>query len=335
VLVPAAASALAFGLHGQLPRWWRHGRDPLGWLILAAVALPWYGLETWRRGEDFLAGFFLRHNVDRFLEPLQGHGGSLLFYLPALLLLLWPYTGLFVVTLPGVRRLREQPLDSFLWCWFLFVLGFFSLAATKLPHYLLYGATPLFLLMARRRAQLGSNVLAFLPALLLLGVTAALPWLLERYGPGIRNAYVREALGQADAFAPGWQPSAAALVLLVFLLACWWRAPLWPRLCAVALACSFAIGGLLLPAAGALQQRAVKEAALLARSQGWNVRTWRANLPSFAFYRRAVTPAAATVRPGDVILVRADAFDILAAGRQHRFAVLYRRGGILLLRVAG
>ena len=119
-----------------------------------------------------------------------------MYYLPAILVLLLPYTGLFLRTLPGLRKLRHPraaPLDTFLWCWFLFVFVFFSLAGTKLPHYLLYGATPLFILMARGRDTLRSHVLAFTPPLLFLGLVAALPVLLEGLTPGIRNPYVREA----------------------------------------------------------------------------------------------------------------------------------------------
>ncbi|MFS2018537.1 ArnT family glycosyltransferase, partial [Massilia sp. CT11-108] len=164
LLVPAAASLLAFGLQQRMADWWRAVRDPAGWLILLGVAGPWYALEYAARGDAFLAGFFMRHNVERFLVPLQGHAGSPFFYLPALLLLVLPYTGLLLATLPGMRRLRATPLDTLLWCWFLFVFGFFTLAGTKLTHYLLYGATPLFILMARRRHTLRSRVAALLPA---------------------------------------------------------------------------------------------------------------------------------------------------------------------------
>jgi 4-amino-4-deoxy-L-arabinose transferase-like glycosyltransferase len=343
LLVPAAASALAFGLHGQIGRWWRAARDPVGWLILLGVALPWYALETARRGDAFLAGFFLRHNVERFLSPLHGHGGSVFYYLPALLVLLLPYTGLFLATLPGIRRLRTQPLDTFLWCWFLFVLAFFSLAATKLPHYLLYGATPLFILMARARHVLrpgpGGVLLAFVPALLFLAALAAVPRVLPRLlaqsathgGAGARNAYVREALARLDAFGEAWQGAAVALLLLVAFLACWRRAPLWPRVGAAGLACSFAIGGLLLPALAELQQGPVREAARLARAHGWAVRAWRINAPSFSFYRGAVTPTVDVPGPGEVILTRADALPLLGPYAEGA-VVLYRKGGILLLR---
>lgn len=335
LLVPGAASALAFGLQGRMRHWWRAVRDPVGWLILLAVAGPWYVLEYTARGDAFLAGFFLRHNVERFLVPLQGHAGSPFFYLPALLLLVLPYTGLLLATLPGVRRLRATPLDTLLWCWFLFVLGFFTLAGTKLPHYLLYGATPLFILMARRRHAPRSRAAALWPALLLLAAVAALPLVLRLAAPGARNAYVREALSRDDVFGAAWHAQAIALLAGVLLLALWPQrartAGPWPRLVAAALACSYAIGGLLLPAAAELQQGPVKRAALLARQAGWPVRSWRINVPSFSVYRAAVTPATDVPRPGDVILTRSDALD----GLPPRFCVLFREGGVLLVRIDG
>jgi 4-amino-4-deoxy-L-arabinose transferase-like glycosyltransferase len=337
LLVPGAASLLAFSLAGRARGWWRAVRDPVGWAILLAVAMPWYGLEYARRGDAFVAGFFLRHNVERFLSPLQGHGGSLLYYLPATLVLLLPFTGLFLRTLPvglhhlrQLRRPRAEPLDTFLWCWFAFVFVFFSLAGTKLPHYLLYGVTPLFILMARERNALRSNLLAFVPPLLLLGLVAALPQLLQRLAPGIRNPYVREALGRPDAFGTAWQLGAAALLAAVLGLALWRGASLWRRLAAAGLLCSLALGGLLLPALAELQQGPVKEAARLARRAGWPVHSWRINVPSFSVYRGAVTPATPQPRAGQVILTRSDALGALGPVQ-----LLYRKGGVVLARLPG
>jgi 4-amino-4-deoxy-L-arabinose transferase-like glycosyltransferase len=339
LLVPGAASCLAYALQGRAAAWWRAARDPLGWLILLAVAAPWYLLEYGRRGDAFLAGFFMRHNVERFLAPLQGHGGGLLYYVPAMLLLLLPWSGLLLQTLPALpslRRPRERPLahplDVFLWSWFLFVFVFFSLAATKLPHYLLYGATPLFILMARRRDAPRPAWLAFAPALLLLAAVAALPHLLQHAAPGIRNPYLREALGRTEVFGAGWQAGAMLLLGGAVGLALWRRSAPWPRLAALGLLCSGAIAVLLLPAVAELQQGPVKEAALLARRAGWQVYRWRIDAPSFSVYRGAVTPAipaTAAPRPGDVILTRSDALADLD-GTQ----VLYRKGGVLLLRMS-
>jgi 4-amino-4-deoxy-L-arabinose transferase-like glycosyltransferase len=341
LLVPGAASCLAYALQGRLANWWRAVRDPVGWLILLAVAAPWYLLEYARRGDAFLAGFFLRHNVERFMSPLQGHSGSVLYYLPAVLVLLLPYTGLFLRILPLDRpdlgKLRGRPVDVFLWCWFLFVLVFFSLAGTKLPHYLLYGVTPLFILMARGRHALRSSWLVFVPPLLLLGTVAALPHLLARFAPASRNAYVREALSRTEVFGANWQWAALVLLAAALVLAAWNRVSPWPRLAATGLLCAASLAGLVLPALAELQQGPVKEAALLARSKGWDVRSWRINVPSFSVYRGAVTPGTPQPRPGDVILTRSDALPELAtlAGRDGRtgFDVLYRKGGVLLLKM--
>lgn len=338
LLVPGAASALAYGVLGRLREWRRAACDPVGWLILLAVAAPWYLLEYARRGDAFLAGFFMRHNVERFMAPLQGHGGSVLYYAPALLLLVLPYSTLLVATLPGLGRVwrarHDEPVDTFLWCWFLFVLVFFSLASTKLPHYLLYGVTPLFVLMARARHRLRSNPIAFAPGLLCLGAVLALPFVLARAAPALRNTYLREALGRPEAFGPAWLAGAALLLGVMLGLALWRRAPLWPRLAASALVCTCATCALLLPALAELQQGPVRDAALLARSRGWAVHSWRINAPSFSVYRGAVTPGAAAsgggARPGagQVILTRSDALPALGAVQ-----VLYRKGGIVLLRM--
>jgi 4-amino-4-deoxy-L-arabinose transferase-like glycosyltransferase len=361
LLVPGGASAIAFLLCKRGADWWRAVRDPAGWLILIAVAGPWYALEYARRGDAFLAGFFLRHNVERFLVPLQGHAGGPLYYVPALLVLVLPYTTLLLATLPGLRRPRAAPLDTLLWCWFLFVLVFFTLAGTKLPHYLLYGATPLFILMARERHALRNRWLALLPALLLAGSVAALPYALRHAAPGVRDAYVREALSRQGVFDAAWQAQSLVLVAGVLALAAWpgrsragaavastntsVEAPTdagesseredsgagtWPRLAAAALLASWALGGLLLPAVGELQQGPVKRAALLARQAGWTVRSWRIDAPSFSVYRGAVTPRSDGPRPGDVILTRSNALDGLGPVR-----VLYREGGVVLVRMAG
>jgi hypothetical protein len=149
---------------------------------------------------------------------------------------------------------------------------------------------------------------------------------------------VREALAQPEVFGRAWQAGAALLLGAGIGLTVWHGAAPWSRLAAMGLLCTLATGGLLLPTLGALQQAPVKEAALLARRAGWDVHSWRINMPSFSFYRAAPTPATPLPRPGQVILTRSDALDELARLRAHTgpgARVLYRKGGILLLRMSG
>jgi hypothetical protein len=78
----------------------------------------------------------------------------------------------------------------------------------------------------------------------------------------------------------------------------------------------------------------VKVAAEVARRAGWEVLSWRINVPSFSVYRKAVTPAAPNppqlLRPGQVILTRSDALEALGPVQ-----LLYRKGGVVLARIRG
>ncbi len=329
LLIPFAVSAMAFGLHGKWREWRQAVLDPAGWGILLAVAAPWYAIEYVRHGDAFIAGDFMHDDVEHFIAPLQGQGGNALYYMPVLLLLLLPYSGLFLRILPAVRQLRARPLDTFLWCWFLFVLVLFSLAADKLPHSLWYGMTPLFVLMAMRRGLLQSRLLAFAPPTLLLAAVVLLPAALQYFGAAIGDPYLREALTRREAFGIGYRVAAPTALLACLALAMMPRYQVWQKLVGAGVLCAGTVGGLVLPALGELRQGPVKEAALFARDAGLLVRTWHFNVPSFSVYRGKITESAATPRPGEVLLTRSSTLAGLGG-----FDVLYRKGGVMLVRLA-
>jgi 4-amino-4-deoxy-L-arabinose transferase-like glycosyltransferase len=79
--------------------------NPLGLLILIAIVAPWYAYAYALHGQDFIDGFIMRHNVQRFSGSLEGHGGSAFYYLIAVPLLLLPWSGLFFNALARIRRL--------------------------------------------------------------------------------------------------------------------------------------------------------------------------------------------------------------------------------------
>jgi 4-amino-4-deoxy-L-arabinose transferase-like glycosyltransferase len=72
------------------------------------------------------------------------------------------------------------------------VLAFFSLSGTKLPHYVLYGSTPLFLLLARHWGSGGR--LPLFGAVALLGLWPALPWLTVMLAERASNGYYADQL---------------------------------------------------------------------------------------------------------------------------------------------
>jgi 4-amino-4-deoxy-L-arabinose transferase-like glycosyltransferase len=148
-LVPAAAllgvAVLAKGLLPlalALPLLWM-GRSRLRDLIRPApiaafllVAAPWYGAMTVRYGHGFFDDFFLKHHLERFTSAaaLQ-HGQPFWFYGPVLVAALFPWSPL--VALLFRTSLYQERRRRFLLLWLAFGLVFLSLAANKLPGYLL------------------------------------------------------------------------------------------------------------------------------------------------------------------------------------------------------
>jgi 4-amino-4-deoxy-L-arabinose transferase-like glycosyltransferase len=128
-------------------------RPLLAIAVVAAIALPWYiavGLTT---DGEWLRGFLGKHNVDRFLKPMEGHRGPIVYYIPAVLIGMFPWSVFLPLAIfETVRRFRatDAPQASlrFVLCWAGLYLGFFSLAGTKLPSYVLPAYPALAIMIA-------------------------------------------------------------------------------------------------------------------------------------------------------------------------------------------
>src|SRR5438477_1005166 len=128
--------------------WWP------GWLLFAAVAAPWYVLAQ-ARNPQFFNEFFLQYNLARFTTNLYRHPHPFWYYLPVLLLGLFPWT-VFAVAgwVNAVKQWREPEDDTgrvsarkFLVIWSLLPVIFFSFSQSKLPGYIL-PAIPAWILLA-------------------------------------------------------------------------------------------------------------------------------------------------------------------------------------------
>ena len=148
-LALAGLTCLLFGCRERkLGLLWRRLSPLKGVALAALVALPWYGAEFAVEGSAFLESFFSYHNVQRLTQVVNGHGGPFWFYGPILLIGAMPQLpmalhGAWI----GLARPREQApqwprppetsLRCFAACWLLIVVAFFTMAATKLPSYVL------------------------------------------------------------------------------------------------------------------------------------------------------------------------------------------------------
>ena len=191
VLVPFAVTLIFCLLKRDFKTWLRAVLDWRALLLLLAIAAPWYVVILAKEGWGFIEGFILRHNVGRFGGPMQGHGGSLLYYFPVLLLLTLPHSALLVPVVQRIRSIWRDDLQCYLLLWFVFVFVFFSLSGTKLPHYVLYGLTGLVLLMAVHGAALRSAFWVLLPALALLAAFLFLPQIALGLLPRLRATTAR------------------------------------------------------------------------------------------------------------------------------------------------
>jgi 4-amino-4-deoxy-L-arabinose transferase-like glycosyltransferase len=146
-LVPAAIllglAVLAKGLVPlvlALPLLWV-GRARLRDLVRPApvaafllVSIPWYAVMTARYGAGFLEDFFLKQHLARFASPALQHVQPFWFYVPVLLAALFPWSPLLALLFR--KNLYKDSRRRLLLLWFVFGLVFFSIAANKLPGYL-------------------------------------------------------------------------------------------------------------------------------------------------------------------------------------------------------
>jgi 4-amino-4-deoxy-L-arabinose transferase-like glycosyltransferase len=159
-------------------RWW------LTVLGLTLVALPWYVWVAVETRGTFLRGFLWEHNLSRFFNAMDQHTGPPFYYFLVLLVGTAPWSiFVFIGTWYGIWSMVRVPWPygepwwkaagehaedaatpaqgtnvprspkvaayRFLGVWLACYLVFFSIAATKLPNYLLPAAVPFALLSAR------------------------------------------------------------------------------------------------------------------------------------------------------------------------------------------
>jgi 4-amino-4-deoxy-L-arabinose transferase-like glycosyltransferase len=121
--------------------------------VVVAVALPWYVLVGVRTDGVWLREFFGTENFSRFRTAMEDHRGPIVYYVPAVLVGLFPWS----ILLPAaawiaVRRCfsdaLRHPAYVFVVCWAGVWMAVFSLAGTKLPSYVLPAYPALALMCA-------------------------------------------------------------------------------------------------------------------------------------------------------------------------------------------
>ena len=329
VVIPAVVSGLFCLLRGQWRFWLQSVFNVRGMVLFLVIALPWYVVQTIKEGWPFIEGFFLRHNVERFSEPMHGNSGALFYYVPVVLVAVIPYTAVLLAALTRVRSLWRDDLFLFCMLWFGFVLLVFSFSGTKLPHYILYGLPGLFILMADRIQSLKSHGAALSVPLVFFVCLLFLPELLGLALKTVDDDFLRARLAGYEDYV-GWGYRLFFLAAIALCVAAIVRRPLpvGPSLGVAGAASVVSMGLFVVPLVAQLLQQPLKEAGELVRGKPWTVVMWGMNTPSFSVYARRVVEKR---RPeaGEVVLTKTTRLERLGAHE-----VLYAKHGIVLARVA-
>lgn len=108
---------------------------PAGIIIVLIISLPWYWLNYQASDGLWTKGFFFKHNLQRFSDTMEGHGGFFLLPLIMVIAGLLPL-GIFCIQamfLAWKRRANEALFYCL--CIVLGIIIFFSFSQTKLPNY--------------------------------------------------------------------------------------------------------------------------------------------------------------------------------------------------------
>ncbi len=283
------------------------------------------------QGMRFVEGFLLKHNLSRFKTSFEGHSGSLLYYVPVLLVGLLPYTTLMLRSLREAWDRREEDLWLFMGLWFLFVFLFFSLSGTKLPHYVIYGYTPLFLAMAVTLKTYRGSWGYVLPSILLFVLLLFLPEIVRMANPYVHDLYVRAILEAAPGYAGwGYRLFFATAILFLALLA-WRRVETKVTTLVLGFTMVVAVNFFVIPLYGNLAQMPVKEAANYVKTHNLrDVVMYRLNMPSFIVYSGRFVQKR-TPHSGDTVLTKVSALKKIE--KIGRYDVLYEKNGIVLLKI--
>ncbi len=327
ILIPVVVSFVFLMFKKELLFWVKTIFNPIGLLIFVVVGLPWYIAEYQAQGMLFIDGFFFKHNLSRFGNSMEHHSGGFYYYLIVLVVGLLPFTYLFVKSFTSIKEMLKNDLQVYLLIWFVFVFLFFSFSGTKLPHYIIYGYTPLFILSSFAFQQTFSRNWLLIPLILFTTVLLFFPEIAIALKHSIRDSFVVVLI---DNVYSGFDLAYRVSVLLLLGILLWiWRKPLSPKHTVVVVAFVFTIlvNYAILPSYGKLMQAPVQKAAYFAKAKGLKVHMYTKQFPSFNVYYQGLT-AKEKAKKGDVVFCK-----VTSLHDFRDYETLYKENGFTLIRI--
>jgi 4-amino-4-deoxy-L-arabinose transferase-like glycosyltransferase len=354
VVVPLLGVGAYLAVAGGWRRAIREAETGRGLPLFLLVAGPWYAAMFWLHGPDYLARA-RGETIGRVFRAVTGPGGTALFYVPVLLIGMFPWSaflpGALLEALRGARaRVGTGPAGAgtvFAATWVTAGFVFFSLLQSRLPHYVLplvpFGAVLVAATWPGPRPVLSRRLVAALGVALGAGAIAA-----RAMGSTVARLLAPVYPAGPGATLPGATVGVGLLLLAVALVAAI-REPVTSfRLLALLTVALLGVGVYaVLPGFSAtfvspvaeLARRAAREAGVCDE-----VVAFGPYRPSLLFYaRRPLTfvdlpdrsrLAEAAARPGRLVLLVPQAHLPLLPAAVAALPVVETRGGYVLLRSA-
>lgn len=289
-------------------------------VLFFVIVVPWFYLCYQKVGFFVIQDFFLKHNVGRFANAMESHGGSWFYYIPVFFLGLLPFAFVHFKSLLQWKLWTVDPFRFFMTTWFVLVFLLFSASGTKLPHYILLGYMPLLLMSAGRNTEKEGNGVMF-SGLFLLLVFLLVPLIAPRFSERIDDDYVNEVIkASAEVFDVRYYVLIFVLVIVLFM-ARWLKNSMMIRALVVVTAFNtFFIYY------GRIQQGPVKELAIAVRGTEEKIVMPNHYLPSFSFYAQRVCEIREPLA-GEL------AFGKIADFKNYKIRVVREKYGVGLVRI--
>jgi len=311
IMIPLVVTFLYFLIKKDLKSFFKMVFDIKGIFIFLIIAMPWYILEYQAQGMKFIDGFILKHNLQRFDTSLEHHKGSIFYFIPVIILGLLPFTTLFFKLFTKIKDILKNDMFLFFAIWFGFVFIFFSFSGTKLPHYVIYGYTPLFILMAYYFEKIDFYVI--LPPLILLIILFFFPEIASNINS--KKEFIQALLKEVPYYFNTYYKIEIGMAIVIFILLIFIKNNIF-KIVTMGFVFSLVINFVVMPTY-----------ALIAKQNHYKVIMYGINTPSFSVYSESITPKAKP-KKGDIVLTKINKLKKIKA-----YKILYSKNGIYLIKV--
>ena len=298
------------------------------WAIFLIIVSPWLVYLYMQTSSEAVMYMLFGQSFGRFSNAFENHSGSIFYYLVVLPFITLPF---FPDLIKGMlaSRPRANSFELFLMVWFFVVFIFFSFSSTKLPHYLVYGLSPIAYFVEknlRKNETLAFSLSGLLFHLFIWGVVLAIPFYLS---------YMLEVTQTFELSKDAMENLAASISYKLFI-------GLFVALLIInflrrsngmqvkkmsALALVIMLTFWLLPFAQTATQQDIKNLGLFAKTQEKKVSMYKVNKPSYAFY--AQQKSYRGLKENHLILSRIDK----ESSFNFEYEVIMRSGNYFIFRI--